>query len=131
MMTNGEYVGFLDKFLSRQRDDTAVWAVKNLPDRTTTRQIHDLNHFIDKLVYDATEMAFRIGAKAQKARQTFDESYELGKRDGYEQAVQDIDKATGGDGEYVAILGDDPEGRNCPDPETMQAKIIARFEQSQ
>src|SRR5690606_24696664 len=29
-----------------------------------------------------------------------DETYEIGKRDGYEQAVQDIDCLTGGDGEY-------------------------------
>lgn len=29
-----------------------------------------------------------------------DETYEIGKRDGYEKAVQDIDLRTGGDGEY-------------------------------
>src|SRR5687767_2305854 len=31
-----------------------------------------------------------------------DEAYEIGKRDGYESAIQDLDIATGGDGEFRA-----------------------------
>lgn len=56
-----------------------------------------------------------------------DEAYELGKRDGYEEAVQEIDVATGGDGEYRYCTDHDPE-RHCPDAATMKARIIERFD---
>jgi hypothetical protein len=50
------------------------------------------------------------------------EAYEIGKRDGYEQAVQDIDLATGGDGEFVARLG----GGQSVDVPVMKQRIIDR-----
>lgn len=52
-----------------------------------------------------------------------DEAYELGKRDGYEEAVQDIDLATGGDGEFrgSALPG------GTVDVPTMKARIISRI----
>lgn len=59
-----------------------------------------------------------------------DEMYEIGKRDGYEEAVQDIDLMTGGDGEYrVAVFlgGGVDEDRHCPDPAAMKARIADRF----
>lgn len=59
-----------------------------------------------------------------------DEMYEIGKRDGYEEAVQDIDLMTGGDGEYrVAVFlgGGVDEDRHCPDPAAMKARIAERF----
>lgn len=52
-----------------------------------------------------------------------DEAYELGKRDGYDQAVQDIDLATGGDGEY---RGSTFAGETVDMP-VMKARIIERF----
>lgn len=55
-----------------------------------------------------------------------DEAYELGKRDGYEEAVADIDVLTGGDGEYRFCTDHDPE-RHVPDVATMKAKIAERF----
>lgn len=51
------------------------------------------------------------------------EVYEIGKRDGYEEALQEIDCLTGGDGEYR--WSDDPE-RSCPDSEAMKDKIVDR-----
>jgi hypothetical protein len=52
-----------------------------------------------------------------------DEAYELGRRDGYELAVQDIDLATGGDGEF--------KGSTIPgetvDVQVMKQRIIDRF----
>lgn len=52
-----------------------------------------------------------------------DEAYEIGKRDGYEEAVQELDVATGGDGEF--------KGSTIPgatvDVPTMKARIIARL----
>lgn len=51
-------------------------------------------------------------------------TYELGKRDGYEDAVQTIDVETGGDGEFY---GSTIPGRGVDVP-TMQAGIIERFE---
>lgn len=56
------------------------------------------------------------------------ESYEIGKRDGYEKAVQHIDERTGGDGEYCCVVGHDADDRHCPDPESMIARIVGRFE---
>jgi len=52
-----------------------------------------------------------------------EEAYEIGKRDGYEEAVQDIDLATGGDGEYKGGLGD----AQTVDMEVMRQRIIDRF----
>ena len=57
-----------------------------------------------------------------------DEAYEIGKRDGYEQAVQDIDLMTGGDGEYRFCTDHDPD-RHTPDAEAMKARIVARIEE--
>lgn len=60
-------------------------------------------------------------AGAQSAKDE-DGAYEIGKRDGYESAVQDIDIATGGDGEF--------KGSTLPggtvDVPTMKARIIGR-----
>ena len=59
-----------------------------------------------------------------------DEMYEIGKRDGYEEAVQDIDLLTGGDGEYrvsVFLEGGVDDDRHCPDPAAMKARIAERF----
>lgn len=52
-------------------------------------------------------------------------TYELGKRDGYEDAVQTIDVETGGDGEFY---GSTIPGRGVDVP-TMQENIVNRFEQ--
>jgi len=54
-----------------------------------------------------------------------EEAYKIGKRDGYEAAVQDIDHLTGGDGEY-RVSSDDPD-RHVPDAYAMKAKIVERF----
>lgn len=58
----------------------------------------------------------------------FDEACEIAKREGYEEAVQDIDQKTGGDGEYrVCLGGADPE-RHTPDAAAMIQRIVDRFE---
>jgi hypothetical protein len=64
-------------------------------------------------------------ARAIKAEAENDEAYELGKRDGYIEAVQDIDMLTGGDGEYFAST---IPGRGCEDADAMKQKIAERFE---
>lgn len=56
-----------------------------------------------------------------------DEAYELGKRDGYSEAAQEIDLKTGGDGEYRYCTDHDPE-RHTPDPASMIQRIVERFE---
>lgn len=56
-----------------------------------------------------------------------DEAYEIGKRDGYSEALADVDRRTGGDGEYFAST---IPGRGCPDEAAMMAKIVGRFDQS-
>ena len=62
------------------------------------------------------------------SQEEFEEAYELGKRDGYEEAVQEIDQKTGGDGEYRHCLGGADPDRHTPDPETMIQRIVDRFE---
>jgi len=57
-----------------------------------------------------------------------DEMYEIGKRDGYEKAVQDIDVLTGGDGEYTCCVGVISDA-HCPDPEAMKRRIANRIKQ--
>jgi hypothetical protein len=51
------------------------------------------------------------------------ETYEIGKRDGYEDAIQNLDLATDGDGEFK---GSTIPGETVDVP-VMQARIIARF----
>jgi hypothetical protein len=67
----------------------------------------------------------KIAAEASQPTQSDDDAYELGKRDGYESAVQDIDMLTGGDGEYrYSTIGGE---RHCPDADSMKARIAERF----
>ncbi|MFP5078253.1 hypothetical protein ACLE20_13175 [Rhizobium sp. YIM 134829] len=76
---------------------------------------------------DAIRLA--IASALQKIRaEADDETYEIGKRDGYSEAVQDIDQRTGGDGEYRYCLGMEDDIRHQPDPATMIQRIVDRFE---
>lgn len=52
-----------------------------------------------------------------------DEAYEIGVRDGYEDAIQDLDLATGGDGEFYGSTIDG--GVDVP---VMKQRIINRFD---
>lgn len=87
-----------------------------------------------------TELAIKVGEAKERLRPFLaptapveasgsereeEEAYKIGKRDGYEAAVQDIDYLTGGDGEY-RVSTDDP-GRHVPDAYSMKAKIAERF----
>lgn len=79
----------------------------------------------------ALELKSKIDASRHDADALFkpapvaaeDEAYELGKRDGYEDAIQDLDIATGGDGEFKGstIFGE------TVDVETMKQRIVERF----
>jgi hypothetical protein len=73
----------------------------------------------------AHEIAATTLEELRQPTQSDDEAYDLGKRDGYEKAVQDIDMLTGGDGEYCysTIEGE----RHCPNPDSMKARIAERF----
>jgi hypothetical protein len=53
------------------------------------------------------------------------EAYQIGYQEGYEEAVQIIDRSTGGDGEYFAS---NIPGEGCPDAASMIAKIVDRVE---
>lgn len=67
-------------------------------------------------------------AQVQEARSADDEeTYQIGIRDGYSQAVQEIDRLTGGDGEYRYCTDHDPE-RHTPGPAEMIQRIADRFE---
>lgn len=69
-----------------------------------------------------------LSAQVQDARSDDDEeTYQIGVRDGYSQAVQEIDRLTGGDGEYRYCTDHDPE-RHTPGPAEMIQRIVERFE---
>ncbi|QVJ07685.1 hypothetical protein L7H23_01325 [Sphingopyxis sp. BSN-002] len=53
------------------------------------------------------------------------DSFHIGVRDGFSEAVQLIDVLTGGDGEYRFCTDGDPE-RHCPTPAEMIARIVER-----
>jgi len=56
-----------------------------------------------------------------------EDGFNIGRRDGFSEAVQLIDTLTGGDGEYYAST---LPGRGCPDPDAMIANIVARHQHS-
>lgn len=56
-----------------------------------------------------------------------EEMHQIGYREGYEDAVQDIDQKTGGDGEYRYCTDHDPD-RHTPGPAEMIQRIVDRFE---
>lgn len=56
-----------------------------------------------------------------------EDSYHIGVRDGFCEAVQLLDTLTGGDGEYRYCLGAENDERHCPGPDFMIARILARF----
>lgn len=77
---------------------------------------------------DAPEMEPAALEAAHKAFERYgqavdDETYEIGKRDGYEDAIQDLDLATGGDGEF---RGSTIPGETVDVP-AMKRRIIERF----
>jgi len=88
-------------------------------------------HYAD--ASDETAAQFMLDAINAKAMQNralataSDEetAYQIGVGDGYEGAVQDIDRQTGGDGEYFAST---IPGRGCPDADTMIAGIVERYD---
>lgn len=65
----------------------------------------------------------------EEAKKDEDEAYELGKRDGYEKAIQDADVRLGGNGEYFASVPDPSLG--CPDWQTMLARMVDRYQRLQ
>lgn len=68
-----------------------------------------------------------LEARVEEAEKNEEEAYDIGKRDGYSDAVQRIDIETGGDGEYRYCLGNEGSERHCPDPGTMKMRIQERF----
>lgn len=70
-----------------------------------------------------TRTASPAADREEVARQDDDEAYEIGKRDGYEEALQELDLATGGDGEFK---GSTVPGETVDVPE-MKARIMSRF----
>ena len=77
---------------------------------------------LEHLLEDVFPLA-ALSPEAPAREEVEDETYEIGKRDGYEQAVQDIDLMTGGDGEFFVSTA----GNDCPDVATMKSRISERF----
>jgi hypothetical protein len=89
------------------------------------RQVQNGEHDDNPLVQTFARHRRALTSSSTATVDEEEEAYELGKRDGYSEAVQDIDLLTGGDGEYrYSTLGGE---RHCPDPDTMKARIVQRF----
>jgi hypothetical protein len=73
---------------------------------------------------NGTEASRGVGAE-DEAEKYAEESYQLGKRDGYEEGVQAVAWAVGLDGEYRC--SPDPD-RHVPDPATMIERIAEHFQ---
>jgi hypothetical protein len=67
----------------------------------------------------------RLEAEIEAGRAEDEKSYQVGKDDGRSEAVQEIDRLTGGDGEYVYSTY---PGEGCPGPADMIKRIVERFE---
>ena len=58
-----------------------------------------------------------------------EDSYYIGRRDGYQFAIQTLDILTGGDGEYRYCTDHrDWPNTHCPDAGSMQLRILERFD---
>ena len=66
-------------------------------------------------------------AEREEAGADEEETYKIGYRDGYNEAVQGIDVLTGGDGEYRYCTDHDPD-RHTPDAAAMKRRIEERFD---
>ena len=81
----------------------------------------DVSYKAEKPTADFTT---RGRTKTKLAEEDEEETYQIGVRDGYESAIQDLDIATGGDGEF--------KGSTLPggtvDVPAMKARIIERFQ---
>ncbi|QTH19740.1 hypothetical protein HRJ34_15330 [Rhizorhabdus wittichii] len=108
---NGEIVLDWDVYLHPPEDAPADAGVADCPDCDGTGKVDAPDH--------PAENAKSSGEVDEE------EAYQIGKRDGFEEAVAHIDRLTGGDGEYFAST---IPGRGCPDHETMIRGIVDRFE---
>ncbi|WP_420465562.1 hypothetical protein [Panacagrimonas sp.] len=81
-------------------------------------------------ITQALDLAIAALAAPPPAQSGDDELHGIGYREGYDEAVQDIDLLTGGDGEYRYCTDHDPD-RHTPDAETMKARIEQRFDELQ
>lgn len=85
----------------------------------------DFDNAVLAAIQATTERTAALNAR-QSGDDEEEKAYRIGKDEGYQDAVQEIDIATGGDGEFRFCLGGASE-RHCPDAETMKARILDRF----
>ena len=69
--------------------------------------------------------ARHAAAERSRAEANENEAYEIGKREGRDEAMQELDLLTGGDGEYRFCTI--PDERHCPDADTMRDRIVSRL----
>ncbi len=99
---------------------------KDFYDGLTAAQKATCAQIVDGIIY-ADRADGRTPAPSYSVGSDDDETYEIGKRDGYSEAVQQIDQLTGGDGEYRYCTDHDPD-RHTPGPAEMIQRIADRFE---
>lgn len=105
---------------ARERIALQIW--HRFADNSTVEWEDETHKDEFLLCADAILATGLVPVEAAKATDG-DEAYEIGKRDGYESAIQDLDIATGGDGEF--------RGSTIPDETVdvpaMKARVIARL----
>jgi hypothetical protein len=78
------------------------------------------------LADEITTLRARIAVLEVSIDKAENEAHDMGLADGRAAAIQEIDVATGGEGEYRFCTDLDPD-RHTPDPDTMTARIVERF----
>lgn len=112
------------------------WVSVAAPDGNGVRARHptgteqSVNDSVTLLVRLADALLSASPAAAEVVPDADEETYQMGKRDGYEEAVQEIDLKTGGDGEYRYCMDGDPD-RHTPDAPAMISRIVERFNEKE
>jgi hypothetical protein len=105
-------------------------AVKYFPEaRTYVAKADALGREIT-LLNEASAAISSLLADMEALKGEIEEYGKAGERDGYEEAVADIDRMTGGDGEY-RCCSNPTSDRHTPDADAMKRRIAERFAEGQ
>ena len=109
----------------RQHQDAAGWMTRGKGLDLNAVCADAMLAYTDDLRAELATATARVAEAVVEQEKSEAETYEIGKRDGYADAIQWVDQHTGGDGEYFAST---LPGRGCPGPVEMRERIVERFQ---
>jgi hypothetical protein len=104
------------------------WTLTQRPTSSQEGAAFSLPILAEPLYSQATVSSLLADMEALKGE--IEEYGKAGERDGYEEAVADIDRMTGGDGEY-RCCSNPTSDRHTPDADAMKRRIAERFAEGQ